>query len=246
MARVGPRALVQIVLTTFALVTAVTAMAFAYVFGDYIDQMGENFRGEVQSTNLPCLRSTLADCDATRVDKCWDYCCPPGYWCAISPIVGLLCKDGMSDCGDHNWCRDFVDIPRSCPTETCQEYQMVKRVASWAYVLAIIGIFLDLVDIVSFFTVPDLVIFKSGVNIFSSLMKWLAFGTVIGAGTPKFIAALTKAKCYNADGMSMVALAEGYFYSYATAQVMSACASLALSPVSAYFGGKLTGVPYVK
>lgn len=242
----GPRALVQLFLTGLTLATAITSMAFAYVFGNYVDQMSENFRGELQSKSWPCIRSTLAECDGNQVDKCWDYCCPPGYFCARSPIVGLYCQDGTTNCGDHNWCRDFADIPQTCPTETCKEFQMVERVSSWSYVLSCIGIFLDLVDVITICTVPDLVIFKSGVNIFSSLMKWVAFGVVLGAGTQSFLSNLSEAQCYNGDGMQMVSAAMGYFWSYAVVQVLSASLSLLLAPISAYYGGKLQGVPYVK
>lgn len=242
----GPRAMIQLFLTFITLFTAVGAMSFAYVFGIYVDQMSENFRDELQSVNLPCIRSTLAECDSSQVDKCWDYCCPPGYFCARSPIVGLYCQDGVTNCGDHNYCRDFADIPQTCPTETCKEFAMVKRVSSWSYIMSCIGIFLDLVDVITICTVPDLVHFKSGVNIFSSLMKWVAFGCVIGAGTQKFLADLKEAQCYNASGMTMVSRAEGLFWFYAIAQVMSASLSLTVAPISAYYGGKLQGVPYIK
>merc|ERR1712232_324796 len=189
---------------------------------------------------------TLDDCDNSNVDKCWNYCCPQGYFCARSPIVGLLCQDGQVTCGNHNWCRDFADIPRTCPTETCKNRKMVARVTPWGYFLAAMGIFLDLVDIITIFTLPDAVIFKSGVNIFSSLMKWVAFGMVIGAGTQRFLADLKSAQCYNATGMDMVSKAETCFFSYAVIQVISAILSLLLAPLSAYYGGKLHGVPYVK
>eukprot|EP00929_Paragymnodinium_shiwhaense_P011522 TRINITY_DN117349_c0_g1_i1.p1 TRINITY_DN117349_c0_g1~~TRINITY_DN117349_c0_g1_i1.p1 ORF type:complete len:246 (-),score=42.37 TRINITY_DN117349_c0_g1_i1:84-821(-) len=242
----GPRALIQLFLTGFTLATAVTGMAFAYVFGNYVDQMSENFRGDLKSVNLPCIRHTLAECDSSQVDKCWDYCCPPGYFCARSPIVGLYCQDGVTNCGDHNYCRDLSDIPLTCPTDTCKEFNMVKRVSTVSYIMSCIGIFLDLIDAITICTVPDLVIFKSGVNIFSSLMKLVAFGCVIGAGTQKFLVDLKEAQCYNADGMTMVTNAEGYFWSYAVVQVLSASLSLVVAPISAYYGGKLQGVPYVK
>ena len=57
---------------------------------------------------------------------------------------------------------------------------------------------MDLVDIITIFTLPrpkfrwarkslliffrpDAVVFKAGTNVFSSLVKWLAFGIVVGA-----------------------------------------------------------------
>merc|ERR1719375_2934069 len=168
-----------------------------------MDLMDENFRGELTSENLPCIRSTLDECDSSKVDRCWDYCCPAGYRCARNPIVGLVCMDGTTECGTAKWCRDFVDIPRSCKTEVCQNKQMVARVTTWAYVLAAIGIVLDLVDVFTIFTLPDAVVFKSFTNIFSSLVKFIAVGVMMGAGTQGFMSELHDAKCYNIDGMQM-------------------------------------------
>merc|ERR550525_1517950 len=109
--------------------------------------MVENSTGELRSVNLPCIRSTLDECSNTDTDKCWSYCCPPasGYFCFRSPVVGLMCQDSTSQCGDMNWCRDFADIPRTCATEVCKTHKMVARTTVWAYALASVGIFLDLV-----------------------------------------------------------------------------------------------------
>eukprot|EP00931_Biecheleriopsis_adriatica_P069252 TRINITY_DN4310_c0_g2_i1.p1 TRINITY_DN4310_c0_g2~~TRINITY_DN4310_c0_g2_i1.p1 ORF type:complete len:250 (+),score=53.28 TRINITY_DN4310_c0_g2_i1:64-813(+) len=246
--RCSTRAVVQIFLTGMCLATAVSSFVFAFVFEQFMDQMTENYRGELRSNNLPCLRSTLDDCDNAMVDKCWDYCCPAGYFCSRSPTVGLYCQDGMTECGNHNWCRDFADISRTCATPVCKTNQMVTRVTSWSYILAAIGIFLDIVDIITIFTLPDAVVFKAGTNIFSSLVKWLAFGIVVGAGTQTFMSEMEQARCFNSVGMQLVADAGGMFISYVVMQVVSACASLVLAPFSAYFGGKLKGneVPYVK
>lgn len=245
--RTRVRAFVQVFLTGFTLVTAMTAVYFAYIFGNSVDQMTENHRSnDLKSTNLPCIRSTLDACGGSRIDKCWDYCCPPGYFCEISPIVGLLCKDGEVQCGDYNWCRDFADIPNTCATEVCQTAAMVERTGKWSFVLSCVGVFLDLIDVITIFTLPDQVVFKSGVNIFSFLMKLVAFGVVLGAGTQTFITDLEEARCFNDGGMALVANSEGYFYSYATLQIISAVLSFLLAPLSAYYGGKLQGVPYVK
>merc|ERR1712032_1508310 len=117
--------------------------------------MNENFRGGDPKTNiLPCIRSTMDDCDNAQVDECWDYCCPKGYFCYRSPVVGLFCQDGSVTCGDFNWCRDFADIPRSCPTEVCKTHQMVTKVTAASYILAALGIFLDLIDVITIFTLP--------------------------------------------------------------------------------------------
>lgn len=244
--RLGIRAIVQIFLTVMTLATAITAFAFAYMFEKFMDEMLKNLQGSLETTNLPCIRSTLDACDNAKQDECYTYCCPQGYFCLRSPIVGLYCQDGTTSCGNHNWCRDFVDIPRTCPTVVCKTHKTVLRVTAWSFILAAIGIVMDLVDIIAIFTLPDAVIFKSGVNICSSLVKWIAFGAIVGAGTTQFLAELAEAKCYNDDGMQLVADAGGMFLSYCAVQVMSGICSLLLAPLSAYYGGKLQGVPYVK
>lgn len=244
--RCSARAVVQIFLTCLAIVTAITAFAFAFVFEKFLGQLDDNFTGNPRTTIRPCIRSTLASCPNSATDQCWDYCCPTGYFCEISPVVGLYCMDSECSTLDTNWCTDYADISQTCVTDVCLTHHMVLRVTSWSYILAAIGIFLDLVDIITIFTLPDAVVFKSGTNIFSSLVKWLAFGLVLGAGVQNFLSDLSAASCYNSDGMQLVADAGGMFVSYAIVQVLSAALSLVLSPLSAYYGGKLQGVPYVK
>mmetsp|Transcript_78279 Transcript_78279/g.226314 ORF Transcript_78279/g.226314 Transcript_78279/m.226314 type:complete len:252 (-) Transcript_78279:84-839(-) len=248
--RCGVRAIVQVFLTGMTVATAITSFAFAFMFERFMDAMLKNYRGDLESltSNLPCLRSTLdvENCGNSDGFECYTYCCPPGYFCARSPIVGLYCQDAATICGNHNWCRDFADIPGTCPTVVCKTHQTVLRVTAWAFILAAVGIVMDLVDIIAIFTLPDAVVFKSGVNVFSSLIKWIAFGAVVGAGTAQFLSELSEAKCFNADGMQLVSDTGGMFLSYCTVQVISAICSLLLAPLSAYYGGKLQGVPYVK
>eukprot|EP00913_Durusdinium_trenchii_P016725 g15722.t1 len=229
--RCSTRAVIQIFVTGMCLATAITSFTFAFVFEQFMDQLTENYRGELR---------TLDDCSNAIEDKCWDPCCPPGYFCSRSPIVGLYCQDGLTTCGDPNWCRDFADISRTCLTPVCKTNTMITRITAWSYILAAIGIFLDLVDIITIFTLPDAVVFKAGTNVFSSLVKWLAFGLVVpqlqeflhvaftfqlarckvGAGTQGFMSELEQALCFNDVGMQLVADAGGLFVSYAIVQVV--------------------------
>jgi len=244
--RCSIRAIVQVFLTGLTVATAITAFAFAFMFEQFMDEMLKNYKGELQTTNLPCLRSTLDACENAVKDECYTYCCPQGYFCSRSPIVGLYCQDGTVNCGNHNWCRDFADIPGTCPTVVCKNHQTVLRVTAVTFGLAGMGIVMDLVDIITIFTLPDAVVFKAGVNIFSSLVKLIAFGAIIGAGTTQFLTELAEARCFNTEGMQLVSDAGGMFLSYCFVQVMSGICSLLLSPLSAYYGGKLRGIPYVK
>merc|ERR1719247_2031637 len=116
----------------------------------------------------------------------------------------------------------------------------------WAFVLAGLGVLLDIIDVVMFFAAPDAVVFKSVMNVSSACVKWIAFGVVIGAGSVEFMAKLYESGCYNKDGMKMVNDAGETLIAYLTVQVVSAVFSLVLAPISAYYGGKLVGVPYVK
>ncbi|CAK9094424.1 unnamed protein product [Durusdinium trenchii] len=237
--RCSTRAVIQIFVTGMCLATAITSFTFAFVFEQFMDQLTENYRGELRSENLPCIRSTLDDCSNAIEDKCLEP--KKGTLGSRSPIVGLYCQDGLTTCGDPNWCRDFADISRTCLTPVCKTNTMITRITAWSYILAAIGIFLDLVDIITIFTLPDAVVFKAGTNVFSSLVKWLAFGLVVGAGTQGFMSELEQARCFNDVGMQLVADAGGLFVSYAIVQVVSATLSLVLAPFSAYFGGKLQG-----
>lgn len=239
------RAAFQLFLTSLTLCTAIVAFAFAFVFENYMEELSQNFVGELQSTNLPCIRSTLGDCDNALVDKCWDYCCPAGYFCGRDPIVGLYCQDAVQ-CGDPEWCKYFADIPRTCRTEICQNHEMVARVTKNCYILAAIGIVLDLMDVIAIIMLPDLVICKSATNILASLVKWIAFGFILGAGTDSFLDELREAQCYNGDGQQKVSNAKDMFICYVVLQILSAVLSMILAPFSAYYGGKLQGVPYVK
>jgi len=244
--QISVRAVIQVFLTLLALASAITAFLFSVLFRDYTDKMNENFKGELVSVNLPCIRNTLPECDNQKVDKCWDRCCPRGYVCGRSPVVGLYCEDGEVKCGDFLWCRDWADIPGQCRTDECQADAMVERMTVWAFVMAGLGVLLDIIDVVMFFAAPDAVVFKSVVNICSSCAKWIAFGVVVGAGTTEFMSKLYDSGCYNKQGMQMVSDAGEMLISYVLMQVLSAIFSLILAPISAYYGGKLVGVPYVK
>lgn len=247
---VGTRGVVQVVLTTITVATAFSAFAFAYFFETYMNDLYGNMRGTPVThggkTYLPCVRAVLDKCSSNEHDQCETGCCPAGYECLIHPIVGLYCQDLQVVCGDRNWCMDFADILETCPTDTCANHKMTMRAVMWSYILSAVGVFLDLTDIIAFFRCPDNIVAKSTINLVSSLMKWTAFGAVLGAGVPSFIADLEKASCFNKDGVQLVGESTGVFVLFAIVQVASAILSLTLAPFSAYWGGKLVGVPYAK
>eukprot|EP00391_Amoebophrya_sp_Ameob2_P007409 CAMPEP_0178987232 /NCGR_PEP_ID=MMETSP0795-20121207/3151_1 /TAXON_ID=88552 /ORGANISM="Amoebophrya sp., Strain Ameob2" /LENGTH=290 /DNA_ID=CAMNT_0020678393 /DNA_START=673 /DNA_END=1545 /DNA_ORIENTATION=- len=249
----SPRAIIQVFLTVLALGSAVVAFVFSIIFQDYLTvQLEANYEGTLKSEILPCIRSTLQDqCNNQINDQCWDRCCPPGYICERSPVVGLYCQDGGTVCGGGedkkaNWCRDFADIPGTCKSEVCQTKAMVHDMTLPAFFLAGLGVVADVVDCVVFFAVPDSVQCKAGVNLFSSCVKWVAFGVILGAGTQQFMTDLYDNQCFNKEGMTMVQETGQFLVSFVVSEVISALISLILAPISAYYGGKLIGVPYVK
>jgi hypothetical protein len=87
---------------------------------------------------------------------------------------------------------------------------------------------------------------KSGLNLVASCVKWIAFAMVLGSGTEDYMTKLVEMKCYNAAGTIAVNTAGMYLWGFVAAEVVSALLSMMLAPLSAYFGGKLVGVPYVK
>jgi len=247
---IGFRGAVTVFLTVLTLVSAIAAFIFSILFDQYLEQLNANFRGELKSNKLPCIRSTLDECSNSNTDKCWVYCCPEQsqYFCFRSPVVGLYCQDSSTGCGDPNWCRDLADVPQTCATEICQTHEMVKRTTTFAYIIAGVGVFIDVVDIITIRTAPSEVVCKYAVNIASSLVKWVAFGIVLGAGTSEFLSDLETARCFNGDGMQLLADARVMFVSFAIVQVLSAVFSMCLAPCSAYWGGKLGArtVPDIK
>lgn len=179
-------------------------------------------------------------------DTCYQWCCPDNYHCERSPVVGLFCQHAGFRCGKPEWCSRFADISGQCRTEECQEDALVERMANAAFVASSVGVMMDIIDVVVFAACPDAVIFKSIINICSSCVKWIAFGVMVGSGATEFMQNLLEARCYNVQGMEMCKTADEMLFSYIIMQVASAALSLVLAPVSAYYGGKLIGVPYVK
>lgn len=214
-------------------------------------ELKKNYTGDLKSNILPCIRSTLDLCANDKDDECWDRCCPPGYICERSPTVGLYCQDGANVCGGGDpakiiWCQDYADIPAQCKTEVCMKKQMVEEMTLPAFFMSGLGVLLDVIDGVMFFATPDAVIAKSSLNLGASCIKWVAFGIILGAGTQDFMAELYEMQCFNKEGMTAVAQTGQYLVSFVVSQVISALLSLVLAPISAYYGGKLVGVPYVK
>jgi len=246
MASLGVRALIQLILTGAAVSTAVTAFVIAFMLEQNLISLNKNYTGDITQQSLPCVRGSAKECPITGVDRCWDYCCPFRYYCAISPTVGVSCELGMQTCGNRVWCMDLADVSGKCESQICQRQLTVIRATSISYICAAIGVFVDLVDIISIFTIPDAISVKSSINLFSAVVKFTGQGALLVASSSTFLADLENARCFNADGMNQIASIRFLFSSCVVVQILSGFLSILLSPFSAYYGGKLTGSPYTK
>lgn len=258
---ISARAIVQVFLTLLTLSSGIATFVFSILFRQLLkDSLQANFIGPLKDGSggaLPCIRSTLDICDNSIEDVCWDRCCPIGYICKISPIEGLYCQDSSDQCvtvvegtktdvNKFNWCRDLADVTTQCKSSICERHTMIKDAVVPCVIICLIAVILDVVDLVTFCVAPDAVRWKSSVNVVCSCFKWIAFGTLIGTGTQKFLLELHANQCYNNNGQEVVEETILYFMTFCVACATSAVASLAEAPFSAYYGGKLVGVPYVK
>ena len=116
----------------------------------YTDLLNDNFEDQPTTQFLPCIRNTIkSQCDPAIEPNCWDRCCPSGYSCDRSPVVGLHCFDLSNPCGDPEWCEFYADISGQCRNDVCQLDKMVERMVVWAFILSGIGVLFDVIDMVT-------------------------------------------------------------------------------------------------
>jgi len=243
------RAMSQMAFTFLTVMTALGAFVYTLLFQDSMLRMNQNFRNDMVSVNEPCVRNTNPECLNLEQDTCWvakPWCCPNSYYCQRSPVVGLYCQHSAVQCGQFEWCRDFADISGQCKTKVCQADLLVEKMTQYAFICSALGVLIDVIDMVTFCACPDAVVFKAVINICSACVKLVAFGVIVGSDAKGFMESLIEARCYNSEGGAMVEQAGEELLFYIILQVASAVLSLILAPLSAYYGGKLIGVPYVK
>eukprot|EP00928_Gymnodinium_smaydae_P005953 TRINITY_DN12067_c0_g3_i1.p1 TRINITY_DN12067_c0_g3~~TRINITY_DN12067_c0_g3_i1.p1 ORF type:complete len:251 (-),score=53.76 TRINITY_DN12067_c0_g3_i1:25-777(-) len=241
-----PQTAAHISLDVLTLGSSAVSVFLVYTLNQQLVSLRENYTGERKSNYLPCIRSTLAHCDSDKVDTCEATCCPQGYWCTRSPVKGLYCQSKHIVCGNHIYCRDFADLQGVCKNSTCRLHKNSERHSYWAFLLSCIAFICDMIDIIFIFVKPDWVKCKSMDDIVSSALKLLAFGVILAAGTSTFLAELQAARCFNDEGAGLVDSARTNFIWYCVITFFSFMFSLLEAPVSAYFGGRLTDIPYVK
>lgn len=245
--RVSSRAIVQVFLTLLTISSCVSAFVFSIIFRRHInDELQANAGEEFTSNALPCYRKTLDVCNKSIEDRCWSKCCPWGYTCDIDPTVGLYCKNEIPECVENDECLSLADITGECRTPICQRKAMILVMTKISVLFCVLAVILDVVDLFTFCVAPDSVSCKATINLLCSSAKWMAYGVVIGTGTRTFLLDLHTNRCYNVDGQEVVERTILYFMIFSVSIATSAVCSLAEAPFSAYYGGKLIGVPYVK
>merc|ERR1719215_2524860 len=171
----------QITLTILQVATASVAFVLAAILRSHLLRLNANYRGELSNDDQPCARTTMPVCDGRKMDKCQSDCCPTGYLCVRDPTVGLYCQEMLTTCGNLDYCLDVADVPGTCEKEPCLRRHSVLTMSSVIYVLAAGGIVLDLLDLVWCVALSDNVLLKSITNLLGCLVKWLAFGGLVGA-----------------------------------------------------------------
>jgi hypothetical protein len=97
-----------------------------------------------------------------------------------------------------------------------------------------------------YFIAPDAVKLKSGLNIVSSILKFAAFAGVLGAEAVAFTSDLGTKRCYVETTTDAIVETVVFLLGFLICVAVSASLGLCLAPVSAFWGGKLHGVPFVK
>jgi len=245
--RCETHAKIYIVLTALELIFAILAFIFCDAYARNLDRLGENLEGNIKSEDLPCIRRTYNDvCPNGVTDVCKTSCCPESYFCTRSPIAGVYCQDKTIPCNDHNFCRDYADPQGNCDSDACQARKLIFKIKQWTYVLAVAGIILDLLDIITCCVSWDSVLCKSVMNMAGAGIKLMSFGLLLGAGTHGLLSDLKEKQCYNVAGMDTLEQADAFCVLFLVFQFFSFLLSLALTPLSAYYGGHLQGTAEVK
>lgn len=241
--RIPSHAPCQVIITLLQIGTSVFSFIFVAILQDHVVRLNDSYEGEVKNEDHPCARRTLPTCNAETQDYCRIECCPPSYICIRDPTVGIYCQEETTTCGQFDFCLDMSDIPGTCAREPCQRRKSVNTMSGIVYVLAAAGVVLDLLDMIWCFALADNVVLKSVTNLVACLVKWLAFGGIMGVGTEGYLTDVVAAKCFNPAGVATVDQAFSVFQGGAAALFVSGLLSIFLTPISALHGGRLRDKP---
>ena len=114
-----------------------------------------------------------------------------------------------------------------------------------AFVLAGLAVFLDFTDLLAYFIAPDSVKLKSGVNFLAAVLKLAAGVGLLGSKALEFTGNLGSNNCFVTAAEDVLTKAVSMLVGFLVVGGLSGVLGLILAPVSAYWGGKLVGVPFV-
>lgn len=241
--RIPSHAPVQVAITGLALALSVGGFLAVAVLQGHVDSLNANYQGDLKNDYAPCARKPLPVCDGDTQDVCRAECCPEGYMCVRDPTVGMYCQDVLVACGRFDFCLDTADIAGTCEREHCKRRKVMTNMSFIVFVLAAVGVLLDLIDMILCFLLADNVLIKTLANFVSCLVKLLAFAGVLGVGTEGFLSDMDEAACFNANGALIVDEAQQMFLLGVLALFFSSGFTLCLVPISALHGGRLQDKP---
>lgn len=161
-------------------------------------------------------------------------------------------------CDKFLWCQNMVDVPGLCIEESCRAFQRSCGLAAVIIVCAAFAVFADLVFLVMLLGCcccrwrcctawsAKRGLRLSAVNFISACLKLLAWAFCTAGGIRDFIDLVLHHACFNEDGNMRISEAGTYSDAVSILSLTGLGASVFLSPLSAYFGDQLVGLPYAR
>lgn len=149
-------------------------------------------------------------------------------------------------CPNFEWCRDFADIPGLCLGDPCKDYRHARDFLIVCIACAGLGFLMDCADLVMLLRWPQAAKQKATANVASACVKLSAYMLLSACGAADFMDELVGKRCFNAEGHELAESAKDGVYLFGMALLLTSAGSLALSPLSMQWGGKLVGLPYAR
>ena len=152
---------------------------------------------------------------------------------------GICTSGGCS--GSYSFCRDLANVRGVCESSVCRINQYLLTSLTISLGFFSVGLFIDLTDIAWFRWYPNNVVGKSFCCLGSALVKLIGWGLVLNADSVLFVQSVVTNSCFHAPNNTLIIL----LYCLIVFGAISGFASVLGSAVSAFYGGRLTGLPSV-
>lgn len=149
-------------------------------------------------------------------------------------------------CESFAWCRDFADLPGECYSDACKEYERSKSLVIVCILLAACGLLCDLGDLMVCWSFPAAAKPKATLNVSSATLKLASALLCLAAGVGDFTDTMVAKSCFAGNGSDMAENANATVSRFVGVTITSTVFSLCLAPMSMQWGGRLTGLPYVR